>query len=169
GGKQGVGDEYPLLALTAGIPGPERALMHAIEFNDLEAVRTLVKRYEIAALLTEPVLQNIGIVNPRPGYLEGLRELADAAGFLLIFDEVKTGFRAALGGYQGVSGVTPDLSTFGKALANGFPIAALAGKQKYMDLAITPDASKRVLIAGTFNCHPVPVAAATATLRKLSD
>jgi glutamate-1-semialdehyde 2,1-aminomutase len=169
GGKQIVGDEYPLLPLTAGIPESERALMHAIEFNDLDAVRTLVKRYNVAALITEPVLQNIGIVKPRPGYLEGLREVADAAGFLLIFDEVKTGFRAALNGYQGLSGVTPDLSTFGKAIANGFPIAALAGKRDYMDLAISPDPSKRVLIAGTYNCHPVPVAAAIATLHKLAD
>ena len=169
GGKQVVGDEYPLIPLTAGIPEAERRLMHAVEFNDLEAVRTLIKRYEVAALITEPVLQNIGVVKPRPGYLEGLRELADAAGFVLIFDEVKTGFRAGLGGYQGVCGVTPDLSTFGKALANGFPIAALAGKQPFMDLAISPDAAKRVLVAGTYNCHPVPVAAALATLNKLSD
>jgi glutamate-1-semialdehyde 2,1-aminomutase len=169
GGKQIVGDEYPLIPLTAGIPRAERLLMHAIEFNDLEAVKTLVKRYEVAALITEPVLQNIGVVKPRQGYLEGLRELADAAGFVLIFDEVKTGFRSGLGGYQGLSGVTPDLSTFGKALANGFPIAALAGRRELMDLAISPDPAKRVLVAGTFNCHPVSVAAATATLKKLSD
>ena len=65
--------------------------------------------------------------------------------------------------------MTPDLSTFGKALANGFPIAALAGKQAYLDLAISPDPAKRVLVAGTYNCHPVPVAAAMATLKKLSD
>jgi glutamate-1-semialdehyde 2,1-aminomutase len=87
----------------------------------------------------------------------------------LIFDEVKTGFRAGLGGYQGLSGVTPDLSTFGKALANGYPIAALAGKQALMDLAITTDMTKRVLIAGTYNCHPVPVAAAISCLTRLSD
>jgi glutamate-1-semialdehyde 2,1-aminomutase len=98
-----------------------------------------------------------------------LRELATTAGFLLIFDEVKTGFRAGLGGYQGLSEVTPDLSTFGKALANGFPIAALAGKRPLMDLAISSDLAKRVLIAGTYNCHPVPVAAAIAALTKLSD
>ena len=98
GGKQIAGDEYPLIPMTAGIPEPERKLMHAIEFNDLDAVRTLVKRYDVAALITEPVLQNIGVVKPRPGYLEGLRELADSAGFLLIFDEVKTGFRAGLSG-----------------------------------------------------------------------
>jgi glutamate-1-semialdehyde 2,1-aminomutase len=169
GGRQVVGDEYPLLPITAGIPESERRLMHAVEFNDLDAVQTLAKRYPVAALITEPVLQNVGVVKPRPGYLEGLRELADAAGFILIFDEVKTGFRSALGGDQGISGVTPDLSTFGKALANGYPIAALAGKRAYMDLAVSPDPTKRVLVAGTYNCHPVPVAAATATLKKLAD
>ena len=169
GGEQVVGDEYRLIPITAGIPESERQSMHAVEFNDLDAVRVLSKRYDVAALITEPVLQNVGVVKPRPGYLEGLRELANAAGFVLIFDEVKTGFRAGLGGYQGLSGVTPDLSTFGKALANGFPIAALAGKRPLMDLAISTDMSKRVLIAGTYNCHPVPVAATMATLNKLSD
>jgi glutamate-1-semialdehyde 2,1-aminomutase len=169
GGRRVVGDEYPLLPITAGIPAAEQQVIHAVEYNDLDAVRTATNRYSVAALITEPVLQNIGVVKPQPGYLEGLRELADVAGFVLIFDEVKTGFRSALGGYQGISGVMPDLSTFGKALANGYPIAALAGKREYMDLAVSPDPAKRVLVAGTYNCHPVPVAAATATLSKLCD
>ncbi len=169
GGKQVIGDEYPLVPLSAGIPAAERAVMHAVEYNDLEAVRTLTKKIQVAALITEPVLQNIGVVKPKPGYLEGLRELADKNGFVLILDEVKTGFRAGLGGYQGLSGVTPDLSTFGKALANGYPIAALSGKRALMDLAVSPDAAKRVLVAGTYNCHPLTVAAATATLKKLSS
>jgi len=169
GGKQMVGDEYPILPLTAGIPNSELALLHSIEFNDLEAVKNLVKRYDVAALITEPALQNIGVVKPQPGYLEGLRQLADEAGFVLIFDEVKAGFRASLGGYQGLCGVRPDLSTFGKAMANGFPIAALAGKAALMDLALSQDPSRRVLIAGTYNCHPIPVAAATACLTKLAD
>lgn len=169
GGKQIVGDEYPSVPLSAGIPQAERDMLHAVEFNDLEAVRTMVKKYDIAALITEPALQNIGVVKPEPGYLEGLRALADEEGFVLIFDEVKTGFRAGLGGYQGVCGVTPDLSSFGKAMANGFPIAALAGKQALMDMAISDDPARRVLIAGTYNCHPVPVAASIACLSKLSD
>ncbi len=169
GGRQVVGDEYPLVPITAGIPEAERKLMHAVEFNDLAAVETVAKRYPLAALITEPVLQNIGVVKPKPGYLKGLRELADRYGFLLIFDEVKTGFRASLGGYQGVSKVAPDLSTFGKAFANGYPISALAGKAKFMDLAITDDVARRVLIAGTYNCHPVPVAAAICCLKKLMD
>ncbi len=169
GGKQVIGDEYPLLPITAGIPQQEQQLLHAVEFNDLESVRTLANRYDVAAVITEPALQNIGVVKPRPGYLEGLRRLADEAGFVLIFDEVKTGFRSSLGGYQGLSGVTPDLSTFGKAMANGYPIAALAGRQAYMDLAISTDPAHRVLIAGTYNCHPIPMAAAMFCLTKLAD
>ncbi len=169
GGKRVSGDEYPLVPITAGIPEEERKLMHAVEFNDLEAVEAVAKKYAVAALITEPVLQNIGVVKPKPGYLAGLRALADCYGFLLIFDEVKTGFRADLGGYQAVANVVPDLSTFGKALANGFPIAAFAGKKQFMDLAISRNPAKRVLVAGTYNCHPIPVAAAIACLTKLKD
>jgi glutamate-1-semialdehyde 2,1-aminomutase len=169
GGRPAVADEYPRLPMSAGIPAAEAQLLHAVEFNDLDAIETMARRYDVAAVVLEPVLQNIGVVKPLPGYLAGLRELADRHGFLLVFDEVKTGFRAHLGGYQAVSGVTPDLSTFGKALANGYPIAALAGKQEMMDLAISDDPARRVLVAGTYNCHPVPVAAAIATLTKLRD
>ncbi|MBX3380829.1 MAG: aspartate aminotransferase family protein [Phycisphaeraceae bacterium] len=169
GGRQIIGDEYPLAPLTAGIPGAERTLMHSVEFNNLEAVENVARRYKLAALITEPVLQNVGIIKPRPGYLEGLRRLADQYGFLLILDEVKTGFRSVPGPYHAARGIDPDLSTYGKAIANGFPIAALAGKARFMDLVTSADPHKRVLIAGTYNCHPVPVAAAIACLRKLTD
>ncbi len=169
GGKEIIGDEYPVVPISAGIPQSELRLLHPVPFNDLAAVETIAKRYPIAALITEPALQNIGVVKPEPGYLEGLRRLADQYGLVLIFDEVKTGFRASLGGYQQLSGVAPDLSTFGKAFANGFPIAALAGKRQYLDLVIDPDPKRRVLIAGTYNCHPIPVAAAIACLNKLKD
>ncbi len=164
-----AGDEYPVVPISAGIPQSERQLLHPIPYNDLDAVEAMGKRYDIAALITEPALQNIGVVKPKPGYLEGLRNLADRYGFVLIFDEVKTGFRASLGGYQQVSGVCPDLSTFGKAFANGYPIAALAGKSAFLDLAIDLDPKRRVLIAGTYNCHPIPVAAAIACLKILMD
>jgi glutamate-1-semialdehyde 2,1-aminomutase len=169
GGKRIVGDECPHVPITAGIPPEEQALTRIVPFNDLDAVERVAKQYAIAALITEPALQNIGVLKPRPGYLKGLRELADRYGFLLIFDEVKTGFRASLGGYQPIAGVTADLSTFGKAIANGFPIAALAGKSSFMDLAVSNDAKRRVLIAGTYNAHPIPVAAAIACLKKLMD
>jgi glutamate-1-semialdehyde 2,1-aminomutase len=121
----------------------------------------------VGALVTEPVLQNIGIVKPQPGYLQGLRKLADRYGFVLIFDEVKTGFRHALGGYGSIAGVKPDLVVFGKAVANGYPMAVLGGKKELMDWFIHPELSKRVLLAGTYNAHPVPTAAAIATIERL--
>lgn len=161
--------EYPFHAISAGIPEAHQKLVHSVNYNDLDSVRWVCERYRIAALITEPVLQNIGIVPPRPGYLEGLRALADEFGFVLIFDEVKTGFRHAFGGYSEVSGVRPDLAVYGKAVANGFPLAIVGGKKALMDAFVHPDPLRRVLLAGTYNAHPVPTAAAIATLRKLLD
>lgn len=161
--------EYPFDSLSAGIPDEHKSLIHVINYNDLESVAYVLKRYPVACLILEPVLQNIGIVKPQPGYLEGLRNLADENGFLLIFDEVKTGFRHALGGYQRISGVTPDLSTFGKAVANGYPLGVIGGKKEYMDYFVHPDRSKRALIAGTYNAFPLTTVAAIATLKKLAS
>ena len=159
--------EYPYIPISAGIPPGHQELVHPINFNDLESVEYVCQKYPIAALITEPILQNIGIVKPDAGYLEGLRQLADRHGFILILDEVKTGFRHGIGGYAKIAGVTPDLVVFGKAMANGYPIAALGGKKRLMDWFVHPDPSKRVLLAGTYNAHPVPTAAAIATIERL--
>jgi glutamate-1-semialdehyde 2,1-aminomutase len=159
--------EYPYVPLGAGIPEGHSRLVHVINFNDLDSVRYVCERYRIAALITEPILQNIGIVHPQPGYLRGLRQLADKYGFILIFDEVKTGFRHALGGYSEIAGVAPDLVVYGKAIANGYPLAVLGGKKILMDYFVHPDPRKRVLLAGTYNAHPVPTAAAIATIERL--
>jgi glutamate-1-semialdehyde 2,1-aminomutase len=159
--------EYPFDAISAGIPVSHQRHVHVVNFNDLESIRYVAARHPIACVILEPILQNIGVVKPKPGYLEGLRRLADELGFVLIFDEVKTGFRHALGGYQSLCGVLPDLSTFGKAVANGYPIGIIGGKARFMDYFVHPDKKKRVLIAGTYNAHPIPVAAAIATVRKL--
>lgn len=161
--------EYPFDSLSAGIPEGHSSLVHVINYNDIASMEYILQRYPVAGILLEPILQNIGVVKPKAGYLEALRRLADEHGFLLIFDEVKTGFRHALGGYQQLCGVTPDLSTFGKAVANGYPVGVIAGKKKYMDYFIHPDKSKKVLIAGTFNAHPLTTAAAIATVRKLAS
>lgn len=161
--------EYPFDSLSSGIPEEHKSLVHVINYNDLDSVRYLLKRHPVACILLEPILQNIGIVKPLPGYLQELRKLADEDGFLLIFDEVKTGFRHALGGYQSICGVQPDLSTFGKAVANGYPLGVIGGKKKYMDYFVHPEKSKRVLIAGTFNAFPLTTAAAIATLEKLAS
>jgi len=163
------GTEYAKHPITAGIPKFQDALTHVVEFNDLEAVEKVLSRRDIAAVILEPILQNIGIVKPRDGYLQQLRALCDEYGTILIFDEVKTGFRYALAGYQGLCGVTPDLSTFGKAVANGYPMAVIGGKREIMQYFNHPDPAKKVLIAGTYNAHPIPVAASMAVIRKLNE
>lgn len=159
--------EYPFAAISAGIPDAHKQLVHAVNLNDPESVRWVCERYPVAGLITEPILQNIGIVHPQPGYLQALRELADEFGFLLIFDEVKTGFRYGPGGYAAIAGVQPDLATYGKALANGYPMGAIGGKAQYMNLFVDSDPAKRVLLAGTYNAHPVPTAAAIASIERM--
>lgn len=160
--------EYPLVPISAGIPASTQRRIHTVNFNDLESVERVFQTHSIAALITEPVLQNVGVVLPQEGYLAGLRRLCDRYGVVFILDEVKTGFRSALGGYQSVAGIRPDLSIFGKAVANGYPLGVLGGKKEIMDLFAHPDPKKRVLVAGTYNGHPVNAAAAIATLRILA-
>ena len=136
-----------------------------LPWNDLEAVEALLENsaHEIAAIITEPWMCNTGCTGPAPGFLEGLRALCDTHGILLIFDEVITGFRLSLGGAQAFLGVTPDLAIFGKALASGYPIAALCGKEKYLRKL----ADGSVIHAGTMNSGNPSVAAALATVRVL--
>ena len=159
--------EYAYKPISAGVPIDHQKLVHIVNFNDLDSVRYVCKKYPIAALLTEPILQNIGVVKPESSYLSGLRALADEFGFLLIFDEVKTGFRHAIGGYASIAKVMPDLAVFGKAVANGYPMAVIGGKRRLMDFFVHPDLSKRVLLAGTYNAHPVPTIAAISTIERL--
>ena len=136
-------------AASAGIPAAVRDLVEVREYNDAAGVRELLAREgdTIAAVIVEPVFHNAGVVLPDPGFLEALREACTAAGSLLIFDEVITGFRHGPGGAQGRYGVTPDLTTMGKALGNGFPISLLAGRAEVMD-HLGPKGD--VLFAGTF-------------------
>ena len=132
-----------------------------IPWNAPEVIERVLEKHgrEVAMILVEPV-QAAGCFEPKPGFLEHLRELCDRYGIVLCFDEVVTGFRLALGGAQEAYGVTPDLATYGKALAAGVPMAAVAGKAEIMDLLKTC----RVVGAGTFNGYPLGVAAALATL-----
>jgi glutamate-1-semialdehyde 2,1-aminomutase len=137
-----------------------------LPWNDPNCVRQLLTQHgeEIAAIITEPVLCNSSCLTPAPGYLKSLRELCNQFGVVLIFDEVITGFRVALGGAQQLFGVVPDLATFGKAVAGGFPLSVVAGKSEIMNLI----PARRVVHAGTFNGNPVTLAAAEATLDVLS-
>src|SRR5207249_11565223 len=121
-------------------------------YNDLDDVRRAFESApgEIAAVIVEPIAHNSPTILPKPGFLEGLRELCDREGAVLVFDEVITGFRHHLGGYQSICGVIPDLTTLGKAMANGFPIAAFGGKREYMQrFNTTPHGD--VMFGGTNN------------------
>ena len=139
-------------------------------FNDAADVERAAEdnRGEIAAIIVEPIPHNIGAVLPQPGFLEALRELCDRHGIVLIFDEVITGFRHALGGYQAISGVTPDLTTLGKAVANGYPLGVVGGRADLMD-QIAGKGSRLVFAGGTYNGHPAVAAAALATIAKLEN
>jgi len=135
-------------------------------FNDAEDVERALTEHDVAAIILEPIPHNIGAVLPEDGFLERLRELATRHGTVLVFDEVITGFRHALGGFQSIAGVTPDLTTLGKAMGNGWPISALGGSAELMDMFSTTP-GRPAFFAGTFNGHPPTAAAALATIEKL--
>jgi glutamate-1-semialdehyde 2,1-aminomutase len=154
---------------TPGItPGQSSAAASdacVLDWNDLPALEQVLEqqRHEVAAIIMEPILCNTGVIQPRPGYLQGVRRLADTYGVILIFDEVITGFRVGIGGAQGLLDVKPDLATFAKALASGFPMAALAGRLDLMSML----ADGVVMHGGTYNTGLTATAAALATMRLL--
>jgi len=151
-----------ILPWTEGLPVDGAKECMLLPWNELELVEKTVAahKHELAAIITEPVMCNNGCMMPKEGFLEGLREICDRHGILLIFDEVITGFRLSLGGAQKHFNVTPDLAIFGKAMANGYPISVIAGKQKYMQLI----ADGTVIHAGTINSCTPCIAAALATI-----
>ncbi|CAG5018773.1 Glutamate-1-semialdehyde 2,1-aminomutase [Dyadobacter sp. CECT 9275] len=150
---------------TQGLPEGVENEFIILPWNDLDLVRkTVSERFsEIAAIITEPVMCNNGCIEPRPGFLEGLREICTEHGIALIFDEVITGFRLSLGGAQQYFGITPDLAIFAKAIASGYAISAIVGKRDWMQLI--EDA--RVIHAGTMNAGNPTVAAALTTITVL--
>lgn len=134
-----------------------------LPFNDLTLLEKMIRRHhhEIAAIIMEPIMCNCEVVFPASGYLEGARKLTEDYDILLIFDEIITGFRVALGGAQERFGVFPDLCTFGKAVAGGYPLAGVAGRRAIMETAVQP--------VGTFNANPIVIAACIATLEELNN
>jgi glutamate-1-semialdehyde 2,1-aminomutase len=147
-------------------PGSDHDIVIA-PWNDLDALTAVFEKHgsELACVLTEPILCNTNCIVPRPGYMEGMRELCDKYGVLLIFDEVITGFRVALGGAQEVLGVEPDLATYAKALAGGFPLSMLIGKPKIMALL----GDGRVQHGGSFNSNVMSMSAARAGLTHILE
>lgn len=153
---------------SAGVPDAVAHNTLVVPFNDLSALQDCLKQYgkQTAAVVIEPVAGSMGVVPPKPGYLEGVRKLCTQFGALLIFDEVLTGLRVALGGAQVLYGITPDLTCFGKALGGGMPIGAYGGRAEIMD-ALLPNGD--VYQAGTFSGNPLTMAGGLETLRLLAD
>ncbi len=149
---------------SAGVPASVTCDTIVLPYNDLDAVSQAMRSVggEVACVLVEPVAGNMGVVPPKPGYLSGLRELANQAGALLVFDEVITGFRVSYGGAQELYGVTPDLTTLGKIIGGGLPVGAYGGRREIME-QIAPVGP--VYQAGTLSGNPIAVSAGIATLK----
>ena len=136
-------------------------------FNDLGTVerRFLENSGQIAAIILEPILMNVGLCMPQPGFLAGFREIASKNGALLIFDEVKTGAKLGWGGASGYFGVVPDMICLAKSIGGGLPLAAFGTHKSVMDLI----SQHKVFHGGTYNTNPVSMAAGLATFREVSD
>ena len=152
------------LPYSAGIPQGVMDTVVVSSWNDLESLSKIlrIRGNEIAAIIMEPIMANSTLVSPEPGYLKGVRELADEYNILLIFDEVITGFRVSEGGAQKLYGVTPDLSSWAKAISNGYPISAISGKKEYMELI-----GNGVGYGGTYFGTPISLTASIANLKIL--
>ena len=151
----------------SGIPDKIRDYVYCLPFNDFDAVEQCVKDHhgDVAAMFVEPCLGNIAGIEPEDGFLAHLKTLCNEHNIVLVFDEVKTGFRLANGGAREAYGVIPDISTYAKSLGNGFPVAAFGGKEKVMDVI----GGGSVTHAGTFGANGVSMAAANAVLDILSE
>ena len=151
---------------SPGQPGNVLDDLIILPWNNLERFAHTLSQHgdDIAGVIMEPMMCNTGTITPRPGYLEGVRELTEKHDIVLIFDEVVTGFRVGLSGAQGRFGITPDLAVFAKAVAAGFPLAVIAGRRKVMELVQT----SQVMHGGTYNANLMSIAAGLATIAELS-
>ncbi len=153
---------------SPGIPRAAAALTLTARYNDLSSVRDIAARVkgDLAAVLVEPIAGNMGLVPPEPGFLEGLREVCDRTGALLVFDEVISGFRASRGGAQHLLGVRPDLTCLGKVIGGGLPVGAYGGREDLMRM-VAPDGP--VYQAGTLSGNPLAMTAGLWALSQLTD
>ncbi|WP_421616910.1 glutamate-1-semialdehyde 2,1-aminomutase [Brevibacillus sp. TJ4] len=165
--KAGSGVATLGLPDSPGVPEGTAHNTITVPYNDLESVKLAFEKYgeDLAAVIVEPIGGNMGVVPPLPGFLQGLREITQQYGTLLIFDEVMTGFRVALGGAQELYGITPDLTTMGKVIGGGLPVGAYGGKREIMQ-QIAP--AGPIYQAGTLSGNPLAMAAGLTTLQELS-
>jgi glutamate-1-semialdehyde 2,1-aminomutase len=161
--KAGPADAPYSVASSAGITSGVVSDTIVVPYNDPEALERVLRSGEVAAFIVEPVMQNIGICLPQPGYLQAAREITRKYGTLLVFDEVKTGITAGWKGAAGALGVEPDLVALAKSIGGGLPLGAFGGKRDYMD-EIT---NRRVVHLGTYNGNPLCMAAARAVLAEV--
>jgi glutamate-1-semialdehyde 2,1-aminomutase len=153
---------------SPGVPAALAEMTITVPFNDIEALETAVQdhRDDLACVIIEPVAGNMGVVLPKPGFLEKLRDITEKQGILLIFDEVITGFRLAYGGYQNLIQIEPDLTCLGKIIGGGLPVGAFGGKRDIME-KLAP--SGPVYQAGTLSGNPIAMTAGLTTLQILRD
>jgi len=144
---------------SKGVPSAVSALSHGFTYNDIDSLKRIFAEHAVAAVVMEP----IGVEEPKPGFLQAVRELCTENGAVLIFDEIVTGFRLHIGGAQAQFGVTPDLACFGKAMANGYPLAAVVGRR---DLMMAFD---EIFFSGTFAGDALSLAACKATIEELEE
>ncbi|NRR23174.1 glutamate-1-semialdehyde 2,1-aminomutase [Brevibacillus sp. MS2.2] len=165
--KAGSGVATLGLPDSPGVPEGTAHNTITVPYNDLESVKLAFETFgdDLAAVIVEPIGGNMGVVPPQPGFLEGLRDITEKHGTLLIFDEVMTGFRVALGGAQELYGITPDLTTMGKVIGGGLPVGAYGGKREIMQ-QVAP--AGPIYQAGTLSGNPLAMAAGLTTLQELS-
>src|SRR5580692_6201989 len=161
------GDINARASVAGGLGVPKSAIAHVVisTFNDLASVERRFKENpgQIAAIILEPILMNVGLCMPQPGFLQGLRDIASKSGALLIFDEVKTGAKLGWGGASEYFGVTPDMICLAKSIGGGFPLAAFLAHKSVMDLI----SQHKVFHGGTYNTNPVSMAAGLATFAEV--
>ena len=164
--ERGNEDDPAHIPATPGMAPHADAGLDVVVWNDLERLRKRLLKRDVAAVIMEPAMCNTSAIHPAPGYLEGVRKLCDETGTILVFDEVITGFRLGLAGAQGWSGISPDLSIFGKVVGGGLPLAAVGGSAGLMD-ELAPTGP--VYQAGTLSGNPLATAAGLAVLGELTD
>ena len=155
----------PAVPSSPGVPDATASNTYSVDYNDIWQLENVLKRNDVAAVIMEPIMGNMGVILPEKGYLQNVRKLTRTYGALLIFDEVITGFRSSEGGAQKIYNVIPDLCTMGKIIGGGFPIGALAGRREIME-NLAPNG--KIYLAGTFSGNPISASAGRVTIELMN-